>query len=261
MLVPTASSPLRTAHAGDAPVIYALKRQAFGASYLLYTIYQAPQSVSYLAKIIAEGEQGGGHDFIVSEHDGEVTGYYHAVRHDAQYFLNYIATADESRSRGLGNILLQHFEANGIAKNCHELALDVFESNPTALNWYGRHDYKPIASSFHVRLDMNALAGGGAPLLWDEQAWSQALADERTWGFSKIQCHCASGQLTVGLIAGHSCKLIAYQGVSLHEALSAIALNLKNWRQVVIMSSLPDLPADLPILSAEKAIRLSKSLL
>ncbi len=249
---------LRTARSSDAPAVFALKTQAFGNRYLLYTIYQAPQSVHYLAHLIAEAEGNGSHDFVVAEDGENVRGYYHATHHGLRYFLNYIAIANESRHHGLGGALLQHFEASGLAKGCHELALDVFESNPPVLDWYGRHGYSRVSSTFHVRLDMNALTGVGAPLHWNETTWSEALKVERTWGFSKIDCDCGSGFLTLGLIGGQTCKLLACQGVSLHEAVLVVALHLRDQRQMIIVSGLTELPSGLPMLSVERAIRLAK---
>ena len=251
---------LRNARSSDAPAIYALKRQAFGKRYLLYTIYQAPQSVHYLVQLIAEAGQGGSHDFIVLEHAEAVNGYYHAAHHGSQYFLNYIAIASERQNLGLGGMLLQHFETNGVAKDCQEFALDVFESNSSAIAWYDRHGYSPVASTFQVRLDMTALTGAGSPLLWDELAWSEALRHEYSRGFSKIDCTCGSGSVTLGLIAGHTCKLLAYHDVSFDEAILAAALRLKDQRRVIIVSGLPDLPPGLPILSTERAIRLSRTI-
>jgi len=251
---------LRIARLEDAPTLYALKAQAFGDSYLLYTIYQAPQSVRYLARMVTEAPKQSGQGLFVIEQDGQIRGYYHAICRTAQYFLNYIAVAQEAERLGLGSILLRHFEEAGKDIGCQMLALDVFDSNPSVRDWYYRHGYRLTDASFHIRLAMGALMGDGAPLLCQQDALVRALAEEEAWGFSKLACQCGSGRLTVGLIAGHACKLLDYSGLSVENAASAIASRFRGERKVLIISALPDLPSGWPVLSSEKVLRLGKAI-
>jgi GNAT superfamily N-acetyltransferase len=249
----------RIARPEDAPTIYALKEQAFGDSYLLYTIYQAPQSVRYLARLIAEAHKLSGQGLVVIEHDGKIRGYYHAMCRTAQYFLNYIAVTQEAEHLGLGSVLLRHFEETGKDIGRQMLALDVFDSNPFVRDWYYRHGYRLTEASFCVRLAMDALPGNGAPLLCQQDALVHALAEEGAWGFSKVECQYGSGHLTVGLIAGHTCKLLDYSGLSVKDAALAIASRFKRKRKALIISALPHLPSGWPILSSEKLLRLVKT--
>ena len=252
----TGSYHLRIACPEDAPTIYALKTQAFGNSYLLYTIYQAPQSVHHLARLVTEAPKPSGQGLFVIEQDGEVRGYYHAMHRATQYFLNYIAVAQETRRLGFGRILLRHFEETGRAIGCEILALDVFDSNPSVRDWYYHHGYRLTVANFHVRLAMDALMGDGAPLLCRQDALARALAEEKTLGFSKLECQCGAGRLTVGLIAGHTCKLLDYAELSVEDAASAIANRFKGDRKALIISALPHLPSGWPVLSTEKVLRL-----
>ena len=251
---------LRVARPEDAPIIYTLKTQAFGDSYLLYTIYQAPQSVRYLARLITEAHKLSGQGLFVIEQDGQIRGYYHAMCRAAQYFLNYIAIAQETEHLGLGSTLLRHFEETGKDIGCQMLALDVFDSNPSVRDWYYRHGYRLTKANFHVRLAMNALIGDDAPLLCQQATLVHALAEEEAWGFSKLECQCGSGHLTVGLIAGYACKLLDYTGLSVEDAASAIASRFKGERKTLIISALPHLPSGWPALSTEKALRLVKAI-
>ena len=144
------------------------------------------------------------------EQDLAVGGYYHAVNRATQYFLNYIAVAQETKHLGFGGILLRHFEETGKDNGCEMLALDVFDSNPSVRDWYYHHGYRLTETNFHVRLAMGALIGDGAPLLCQQDALARGLAEEETLGFSKVECQCGSDGWIVGLNAGHTCKRLDY---------------------------------------------------
>jgi ribosomal protein S18 acetylase RimI-like enzyme len=253
------SGCIRAARPSDAMGIYALKLNVFGDRYLPYTIYQAPQSVHYLAELIACGPDLSCHRLFVISQNDEITGYYHAVRRDTEFFLNYIAVAVVARGQGWGNALLKHYEDTGRALGCQHLALDVFDSNRRVRDWYQNHGYQVLSAFLSASFALNAWTiGSSFPLEYDYIAWTQARKEEQARGFSKIECLCGPGRLSVGLIAGRVCKLLSYEGIKVENAVLAIVRRFRAERRVLIVPSLFYVPPDWPVLNVEKVLRLMK---
>jgi len=250
---------VRRATSNQAASIYDLKVQAFGDNYLLYTIYQAPQSVRYIEQLISQGARQTGQDFFVIAREEQVLGYYHAVRRETEYFLNYIAVSKDLRQSGLGRTLLDYYESYGRDIGCSHLSLDVFESNASVHDWYLAHGYRQVGSSVHVRMAITALGDAGPELTCSAVSLQQALAAEQQWGFSKVEYGSASESVTVGLIGGQACKILAFTGLSLEQAVAAVCRRFRPDRSTLIVSSLPQVPTDWQITSMEQALRLTKT--
>lgn len=263
-LADIAGSPtIHRARPEQAPAIYDLLVKGFGGNYLPYTIYQTPRSVGYLAQLIAEAHRQSEQQLFVLKWDGRICGYYHAVLRERQLLLNYIAIASDVKGRGLGGALLRHFEEIGTDTRCHSLTLDVFGTNPFAREWYFRHGYHLAAESYHVRLTVDSLmnSGDGAfPLSLDSTAWTRAREAEDRYGFSKVECECGPGHLTLGLIAGTAWKLLNFDGVTLEAAALAIAKHWRDERPILIVSGVRALPRIGTVLSADKTARLVKQM-
>lgn len=253
--------PLRVRHAEpeDAHDVYDLMVEAFGRASLPYTIYQAPQAVRYLEQLIAQSIESGHHRFVLVEDADRTIGYYHALVHDTEFFLNYIAVAERVRGLAWGSFLLEHYEQLGKSLGCRRLALHVFESNEAARDWYLRHGYRLCSTSYHARIGIGSLKGEGIPLDWDEESWMRARREEDLWGFSQFECVCGAGRLTVGLIAHTNCKLLHHEGVSIEEAALAVAHRFREQRDTLILSSVPEIPSDWPLKSSEKVLHLAKA--
>lgn len=243
----------------QAQSIYELKVQAFGKNYLLYTIYQAPQSVRYIEQLIAQYPLVTNESFFVVEDTTHVLGYFHAVSRSTEYFLNYIAVDKSLRRHGLGRMLLDTYESSGRAMGYSNLSLDVFESNTPVQNWYLAHGYRQVGTKFHVRVATAALDEPAPVLTCDPNAFQEALEQERTWGFSKIELTGRSESVTVGLIGYSTCKLLAHAGLSVESASSAICRHFRDSRSLLIVSGLSQIPSTWRLVSQEHALRLTKS--
>ena len=256
----SAAGPLiRGATADDSATIYALIVDAFGATYLPFTIYRAPQSVSYLARLLTEAQDGSNQQFYVLEHGGCVCGYYHATKYDRQWILSYIAVDSRLRGSGFGSDLLQHFESQGEALSCHELVLDVYASNQQAVKWYRRNGYESQKATYCLRLALEPAVKSECTLNYDHNELQRALDEEARQGFSRLQCQCGNGRLDIGLIAGNTCRLLACEQMSIEGAAAVIAAEFGK-RQELIVFGLSSPPETLPIIHADKVFRLAKTL-
>jgi ribosomal protein S18 acetylase RimI-like enzyme len=251
------SRVVRPAIPSDAETIYALMGKAFGETYIVYTIYQAPQSIEYIRYLIRQNDF---HYFFVLCQSNQPVGYYHAFRRETDFFLNYVAVLPGMQGNGLGQVLLEHYEDKGWKEGCTRLVLDVFDSNAIAKKWYLSHGYQIESFSYLTRLSMwnQNIVRPSIGLTYDVEQWNRALQEEQEHGFSKIKCSSGPIQLTVGLIAGNVCRLMDYSNISLDDAIISIIRMFGSHRRVLVISSVHKISSDWQVLSSEKVIRLFK---
>lgn len=248
---------IRRATSSDVSAIYALMVAVFGETSLPYTIYQSPLSVRYLEQLITSSSRD---IFYVLQESSSVIGYYHAVHDSYDLFLNYIAVLASARGRGLGTRLLKHFELNGISRQCRSLSLEVFEQNGQAMRWYLKHNYRSVSSKYLARIRIRECPRRNfLPIYATDLEWYQAYHKEKLYGFSKIECRCGNGRVTIGLIGRNLIKLLTYEGVSLEDAVNALVWYFYDTRTVLILG-INSLLTDMPYISMDKTIRLSKAI-
>lgn len=248
------------AQPADAAAIFAVKQQAFAARYLGYTIYQAPQSVSFIEELILKRPPG--QRFTVLKRGSTVIGYYHAVRLADELLLNYIAVATSEQGNRYGDLLLRDFEEYAGEVDCRSLLLDVFASSPTVVDWYGRRGFCYEGEKYLSRLSISRLDDSTADLLIVEDALlADALAEECLRGFSRVSGSFGhAAHITVGLIDRHVCKLLAFDGTSQEQAAHCLGRTFRRSRDVLVVTSAAPLSPEWPVLTSEKSLRLSKSL-
>lgn len=250
---------IRSAEPGDADSIYGLKLNAFGQRYLSYTIYQLPLSVNYIRELISSGYGSTKHKLVVAVLDGRIWGYYAALHRGSDFHLNYIAVDATARRDGLGSFLLSHFEDCGRMFGCTRLTLDVFESNLGVRAWYERRGYSSVSTCFLAQVSISKLLGDTFTALdWSPEWPAAAFDEEGSRGFSKAEYQCGSRHIAVGLIGKRICKLLAYDGVTLDDALHTVA-GLCPSRDHVIVPDLAEIPIAWPVLAAEKSSQLVKA--
>jgi ribosomal protein S18 acetylase RimI-like enzyme len=246
---------IRQAVPADAERIYELKCAVFGASYLPFTIFQSPESVSYLRELIVSADP---HAFFVLQNGSEVCGYYDGYPLDETvWFLAYIAVCEGWRGRGFGDALLRHFEAEGRRRGRMEGALDVFASNPTALRWYERYGYTTVGRRAYLRARLILFESHDArELQLPEEPLRQALEAERRRGFSKVDALCGSARLCVGFIGGDTVNLLSCEGMGLADAAHALTARFRDTREKLILSGSEEELRPLPGDMREVALRL-----
>jgi len=249
---------LRSAVEKDAQAIYRLKREAFGANYLQFTIYRSEKAVAHIRRSISSEDE----IFTVAERHRELAGYANVGFANHQPILNYIAIANTSRGAGLGSRLLQAIESETSGRGFGTLALNVFESNPGVVAWYRKSGYSIVSQSFLYRIDLARAMRKNSRGQVDSSLWQAALAAEEQNGFSKVAVSVIEGGMTLGLIGGVACKLLGYRGISLDEAIAAAAGMVNGARRELIVSSMeaPELDCQFQLLSLEVSLRMAKQL-
>lgn len=251
------SIQLRIAEPSDATKIFALASRVFKDKQFLYTIYQAPQSVRYVEKLITAGDSS--RRFVLLKRGLELLGYYEALIEDGTYFLNYIAIDPSVAGQGFGRLLLQDFEATGRISSCRQLSLDVFQSNVRAVAWYRTSGFREESITYLARIALrNVARNNGVELRINKEEIDRALADERDWGFSKVTWQCDGGSGCLGFIGGQHCKLLDLNGIALAQAVNLIAASFSNQRDVLIVSSPEPINIARGVVSSESVLRMVK---
>jgi len=248
---------IRPADESDAAAIYELKQRCFGANYLLYSIYRAPQSVDYVKQLIAAGTPAG-QVFLVAFRGPTLQGYVQANRAGDALFLSYIGVAPDAQHLGLGNLLHERYREAAVTMGCSHLELDVFESNPEVVRWYERLGYQQIGCRHLARVRLGEVQPtGGAELSIDEMRLSQVLAEESARGFSHMEMLLGDAALDIGFIDGSVLKILKTDAPLSHTC-ATLARRFAGERSELIVTDAPPDSSGLPCISEEKGIRLRR---
>jgi lipopolysaccharide/colanic/teichoic acid biosynthesis glycosyltransferase/ribosomal protein S18 acetylase RimI-like enzyme len=249
---------IRRAHRSDCRNIYRMKQDAF-QSYLLYSVYQTRASMRYLRKLLTQPADDSANHFYLLECNGIPMGYYHAVASTERLHLNYIAVDHDVRGQGVGDELLRHYESLGRVLKLERLTVDVYESNPTALEWYLSKGYARIGEKYQLRLAIPKNAKIGLGLLsFSSEDWERARKREAYWGFSRLECKFGGASITVGIIGGNTCRLMSYSNIERDSAAYLVCQMFAGQRDVLIMNADTRPDVDLEIIGVERLLCLQK---
>jgi len=111
-----------------------------------------------------------------------------------------------------------------------------------------------------TRLEIANVADNGMTASLNTAELQAALQEEAVSGFSKVVCDVGQYSILLGLIGGHSCKLLHHSGLHIDTAIQISASLMAGKRQVLIVSSPERLCHKLPVLSAETVLQMGKTL-
>ncbi|MGC2111950.1 MAG: GNAT family N-acetyltransferase [Candidatus Korobacteraceae bacterium] len=250
---------LRAAARSDATKIFELMTRVFANRALPYTIYQAPESVRHIESLI--GADHSDHRFAVLECESKLVAFYEALIKADDCFLSYIATDPSVAGHGFGSRLLRDCERMGRTFGCQRLGLDVFLSNVRAVDWYQRVGFQTqLITNLSRVLLQTVLISQAFDLKVASEDLERAVTEEIQWGFSKVSGKCGMGQISVGLIDRHCCKILAFDGLTLTQAAASVAALFSGRRDVLIIPSTQPLGAGWDIVSSEAVLRMVKPL-
>lgn len=256
-----ATMRIRSALVEDAPLILKLIQQGFAPAYLPYTLFQAPESVVYLRELIAMGVAQSGHEVYCLNRGDEIVGFYDSVCRATDLFLNYVAVAPDVQGAGLGQILLDHFEMTAVNLGKARVELDVFASNHRACEWYLARQYAIQSCRWIVQVEMAHWEDAPEVALEiAELVLSRGQIEEERRGFSKIEYADEAHSLTVGLVAGNTCKLLGYSGLSRAQAVASVCRQFRKQRKILIVPLAEEPPTSWPLASVEEIWQMTKTL-
>jgi ribosomal protein S18 acetylase RimI-like enzyme len=255
------NAEVQPARLSDARDLHAMLTEAFADSYLKFSVYQTPAAAGYLEEQLAGAASGVDASFFVLKRGGILLGFYQATVRSQEYFLGYIASSAHERGRGVGRLLLEHFEATGAARGCAVLGLEAYRSNAAAVAWYERHGYRTLASRHVARFELGDFSAEEGPgLEVESSALEQALDEEASRGFSSVECGCSGQRIQLGLIGGTICNVMDPAGTLAVRAAPSVARRFANTRRWLLTSG-PAAFAGMPAPeSQEESLHMTKTL-
>lgn len=247
---------IRKAGSADAERVHDLLRHAFGDTYLRYTVYQAPESLTYLRQQLGSAPSLASQYYFLGMVGGAVAGFYNAFQKADVFLLNYIAAYAQFRGQGIGRALLEHYETLGSELGCQTLALDVFENNGQVRDWYRRQGYCDQSAHYLVSIAMRSVPAARDAVTYDEVSWRNAHALERAQGFSKLEVRCSGGSVMLGMIDRRICKLLDYSNLARDDAIR-MARRVLPEREELILST-DSILREYDVLRGERVVRMSK---
>ena len=111
-----------------------VRLQAFFAAFTPADLTREAGTEAFVAMIEGQGEPVG---LLVIKPD-----FDYFTDHPRAY-VEILVVAAEAEGRGVGRALMIHAEQWGRAHGCHEVVLDVFANNPSAIAFYERIGFAP----------------------------------------------------------------------------------------------------------------------
>lgn len=116
-------------------------------------------------------------------------------------FLNGIAVASRSRGDGLGRALIADGTRLAETTGCHQIELDVDESNAPAMRLYDRCGFDAIAASAWVEREIpSAQAGGVTDTPCRIRNWPAFTSQFDAYGFADLEVEFAAGGFAVRVL-------------------------------------------------------------
>jgi len=232
---------IRPACPEDAPSIVDLLRRSFAAGLVRMTVYACTGIVKFISRTIAIQHCGGETYYTVALRDEALVGFVEIRRCSDSFFVNYMTVAAPLRSRGLGTRLLD--AAIRLARPQHATiaALDVFEGNGLAAQWYECLGFQQAGILRWWTVPLVPGPSGSAYLL----DYAMADACQREYGFSQFRIVADSREWDVGQLGTEWFRLKSAEALVFPGVASTLA-RLDAARRVLLVEQTEDPHVDLP---------------
>ena len=231
---------LEMARPEDAANLQRMLTTVFTDNFIGYTIYQSPQSATFLRTLI---ENPRSNYIRVWRHGDEITAFSQSSLQDHSAHLGFIGVAPEQQGNGFAKLLLE--DLIGYVKQSERtmLTLDVFEDNEKPFRWYHKRGFKEQERYQLARIRLEPFLDGSPPISVHSGELSQALENENEQGFGNVSATLNGQPLELGLVGGRRLRLRSGE-LSLVELLPALASAFASSRESLIVSgkdfSFPD---------------------
>ncbi len=185
---------IRPAAPEDAAEIVAVIREGLSPPLLELCIYGCSGIAKYVAGQIGVQDRGGSAYYVAAVCAGRVEGCVEMRRLPGCLFVNYIAVRPELRGQGLGGRLLRTALGQGDSRQAGLCALDVFDFNTRALQWYQRLGFRQQQGTVWWQASL-AAAEPASIVLTD---YAQAQVSQREYGFSQFGLVAAGQRHEIG---------------------------------------------------------------
>lgn len=131
----------------DVETVVNLVRSSFEKKYLIPSIYRGKGIDKFISNEIDNPFSP--YKYFVLWDENTIAGYaeYKIFESTSTAFLNIISVSNDYKNKGIGRKIYEYSKNFFIEKGFASIALDVYESNKIALDWYINFGFKQISSN------------------------------------------------------------------------------------------------------------------
>lgn len=141
----------------DIETVVNLVRSSFEKKYLIPSIYRGKGIEKFISNEIDNPFSP--YKYFVFWDENTIAGYaeYKIFESTLTAFLNIISVSNDYKSKGIGRKIYEYSKNFFVKKNFTLIALDVYQSNKIALDWYTNFGFKQTSSNsfYEIKLKQN----------------------------------------------------------------------------------------------------------
>lgn len=139
----------------DVDTVVKIVRDSFDKKYLIPSIYRGKDISKFIKNELYN--KFSPYRYFVFKLDGEVAGYteFKIFENTDTAFLNIICVSNDFKNKGIANEIFDFTKSFFIQAGFKSIALDVYESNHLALNWYKKCGFHQTGFNFFHKININ----------------------------------------------------------------------------------------------------------
>ena len=227
----------RLAQPQDVKGIVDLARISFDAKLLDKIIYGCSGFDKYLSLVLANNFRGRDIYFLIAAEETKIISFYEFRLLSQTYYINYMATDRNFRSRGIGMRMLL-IGMNYTTEYHTQTACDIFTENVKGVKFYEGIGFKRKGATYWMVLPLIAPSQERWFMIQDIP---QSVALNNLFGFSTFRVTTEQNTYIVGLFENRYFRINNYDGLKDPSLLSAL-MSLDSNRKMLLLSSIENIP-------------------
>lgn len=208
----------------DVETVVKIVRDSFDKQYLIPSIYRGKGISKFITNELENNFSP--YRYFVIKSNGEIAGYteFKIFESAGTAFLNIICVGNDFKNKGIANKIFDYSKSFFIQAGFKSMALDVYESNHVALNWYRKCGFQQTGFNLFYKINIDKEIKNQEQLY--VQNFSQQKELQEVFGFYFLDVIIKNENIKLGTIG----KDLIVRGTCselLKENISALANDYK----------------------------------
>jgi len=139
----------------DVDTVVNMVRESFDKKYLIPSIYRGKGISKFITNELEN--KFSPYRYFVLKYDGKIAGYteFKIFENSSTAFLNIICVSNDFRNKGIANKIFDYTKTFFTEAGFKSMALDVYESNHVALNWYRKCGFNQTGFNLFYKINID----------------------------------------------------------------------------------------------------------